>query len=313
MHIETRLVNGKKKYYLAHSYRANSRVLKARVFLGTDLSKEEIEKSAEKAREKLTEKVRSAKRIGDPYRTVLSSQEIREITLLTTKVRIKLAHLSEEDWKNFTEEFTYDTNAIEGSTISKKEVRQVLADRQWPPKSKEEISETLGVAEAVRYIRKTRDALSLELIRELHRMVFKNSKPFAGETRQRSGVEVSVVDSQGRVVHRGVPAKQVDSQVRKLVQWYHNSREEYPPFVLAAVVHNQFETIHPFQDGNGRVGRLLLINVLIKHGLPPLNIELENRKEYYEALGEYQTTGNLRPTLNLMLKEYRRLRVALKR
>ncbi len=174
MHVEIRRVNGRKKYYLAHSYRVNSRVRKVRVFLGTDLSQEEIERLTEKARVKLEEKVRSAKRIGDPYRTVLSPQEIEEITLLTTKVEIKLAHLSEEDWKNFTEDFTYDTNAIEGSTISKNEVRQVLEDRQWPPKSREEISETLGVAEAVRYIRSVEDQLSLELIRELHKIVFKN-------------------------------------------------------------------------------------------------------------------------------------------
>lgn len=313
VHIETRLVNGKRKYYLAHSYRADSRVLKARVFLGTDLGEEEVAKRAEKAEARLQEKVQSAKRISDPYRTVLSPRELKEITLLTAKVRVKLTHLSETDWKNFTETFTYDTNAIEGSTVSKKEVRQVLSDRQWPEKSKEEISETIGVAEAVEHIRTTGDPISLGLILELHRMVFKNSKPFAGETRQRNGFEVSVIDSQGKVIHRGAPASQVDSRLRRLVRWYRGNRDRYPAFVLAAVVHNQFETIHPFQDGNGRVGRLLLINILIKHGLPPLNIELKNRKEYYEALREYQTTGNLRPTLDLMLKEYRGLRSALKR
>ncbi len=313
MHVETRLVYGRRKYYLAHSYRANSKVRKLRVFLGTDLGEEEVAGLAKAAKATLGEKVAAAKRIGDPYRTVLSPQEIKEITLLTTKVEIKLAHLSEEDWKNFTEEFTYDTNAIEGSTVSKKEVKQVLADRRWPPKSKEEISETLGVAEAVRYIRETRDTISLDLIKELHRIVFKNSKPFAGETRQKSGVEVSVVDSQGKVVHQGAPARQVDALLRRLARWYNDNARKYPPFVLAAVVHNQFETIHPFQDGNGRVGRLLLINLLIKHGLPPMNIELEKRKEYYEALREYQTSGNLRPTLDLMLKEYRRLKAALRR
>lgn len=311
--MEIRLVNGKKKYYLAHSLRVNSKVRKVRVFLGTDLSQQEVAKLAKAAGARLEEKIQSARRIGDPYRTVLSPQEIEEITLFTTKVEIKLAHLSEEDWKNFTEEFTYDTNAIEGSTVSRKEVKQVLADRQWPPKSKEEISETLGVAEAVRYIRNARDVVSLELIMELHRIVFKNSKPFAGETRQKSGVEVTVVDSQGKVIHEGAPARQVDSLLRRLTRWYNDNAKAYPPFVLAAVVHNQFETIHPFQDGNGRVGRLLLINVLIKHGLPPLNIELENRKEYYEALRKYQINGNLRPTLDLMFKEYRRLRANLKR
>ncbi|MDV3293570.1 MAG: Fic family protein [Nitrososphaerales archaeon] len=313
MHIETREVNGKKKYYLAASYRSGGKVAKVRVFLGTDLGRDEVESLAERAKPELERKVRSAKSIGDPYRTVLSSKELREITILTTKVKAKLAHLSEEDWKAFTEEFTYHTNAIEGSTVSRKEVRQVLAEQQWPEKSKEEIAETLGVAEAVNYLRHGKDPISLDLIKDLHRLVFKNSKPFAGEMRQKRGAEVSIVDSLGRVVHRGAPPSQVDSMLRSLVRWYQDNGDKYPPFVLAAVVHNQFETIHPFQDGNGRVGRLLLINILLKHKLPPLNIELENRKEYYEALRAYQTTGNLRPTLELMLKEYRRLKATLRR
>jgi len=92
------------------------------------------------------------------------------------------------------------------------------------------------------------------------------------------------------------------------VKWYDANKGSYQPLVLAAVVHNQFETIHPFKDGNGRVGRLLLINILLKQGLPPVNIDLRNRAEYYHALLEYQVKGNLRPSIELLLKEYRRLR-----
>ena len=313
MHVEIRIVNGKKKYYLAVSYRRGPKVAKVRVFLGTDLTKDEIMSRSLEARKELENKIRAAKTIGDPYRTILSQEEMDEIRLLTTRVKVKLAHLSEDDWKSFTEEFTYHTNAIEGSRVSKGEVRQILGDQRWPERSREEISETLGVAEAVKYIRRSKVHLSVGLVRELHRIVFKNSKPFAGETRRKSGVEVSVVDRAGNVIHRGAPSSQVDAKLEGLVTWYHENKGEYPSFVLAAVVHNQFETIHPFEDGNGRIGRLLLINVLLKHGLPPLNIEIENRKEYYEALREYQTTGDLRPTLDLMLKEYRRLRSMLKR
>ncbi len=307
------MVNGKKKHYLAASYRLGPRIRKVRVFLGTDLNKDELDERLGVAKNELQDKIKSAKAIGDPYRTILSPREMEEVVLLTTKVRVKLAHFSEDDWRNFTEEFTYHTNAIEGSRVSKQEVKQILGDLQWPEKSKEEISETLGVAEAVKYLRQSKDHLSVELIRELHRIVFKNSKPFAGETRRKSGVEVSVVDSAGRTVHQGAPASQVDLMLKRLVVWYRENRNGYPPLALAAVVHDQFETIHPFEDGNGRVGRLLLINILLKHSLPPLNIEVENRMEYYEALREYQTKGNLRPTLDLMLKEYRRLRTALKR
>ena len=308
-----RVVNGRKKYYLAASYRLGQRIAKVRVFLGTDLSKEDVDRRSVETRRELENKIRSAKSIGDPYRTVLSSEEMREVSLLSTRVKVRLAHFSEDDWKVFTEEFTYHTNAIEGSRVSKQEVRQILGDREWPERSKEEISETLGVAEAVRRLRHAEDPISMELIRELHKTVFKNSKSFAGQTRRKSGVEVFVADSAGKIIHRGAPASQVDTMLKRLVAWYRESKDRYPPLVLAAVVHNQFETIHPFEDGNGRVGRLLLASVLLKHGMPPLNIEIENRREYYDALREYQKTGNLRPTLDLMLKEYRRLRATLNR
>ncbi|MBI2080025.1 Fic family protein [Candidatus Micrarchaeota archaeon] len=89
--------------------------------------------------------------------------------------------------------------------------------------------------------------------------------------------------------------------------------KRYRPLVLAAVVHNQFENIYPFQDGNGRVGRLLLNNILLKHRLPPLNIELKNRSQYYQALQAYEKGHNIRPMLELLLKEYRNLKKTIKR
>lgn len=86
----------------------------------------------------------------------------------------------------------------------------------------------------------------------------------------------------------------------------------YPGIVLAAVAHNQFENIHPFADGNGRVGRILMNNILLKHRLPPININLKNRFEYYETLQEYESNQNIKPTLNLFLKEYKALKKDLK-
>lgn len=77
--------------------------------------------------------------------------------------------------------------------------------------------------------------------------------------------------------------------------------------MLAAVVHNQFENIHPFADGNGRVGRILLNNILLKHNLPPINIDFKNRAEYYESLQEYERNHNLKPTIELFMKEYKDL------
>jgi len=312
MHIEIRKAKGKKKYYLSHSYRKGEKILKIRVYLGEDLSDKQIAEKRKEAEVKIQDRLRSARFIHDPYRTVLTSAELKELRSLEVKGRIRLIHLSENDWLKFSEAFTYDTNAIEGSTIEGKEVANILEKDEWPDKPKEEISETYGVAEAVAYIRKINEHVSLELLKELHRIVFKNSKPFAGRFRER-GVEVVISDTFGNIVHRGAPSSQVVSLLKELESWYKKNRRKYPPLVLAAVVHNQFENIHPFQDGNGRVGRLLLINILIKHGLPPLNIELKNRREYYGALQAYEKDGNIRPMIELMLKEYRKLRKTLKK
>jgi len=304
MHIETRVVNNRKKYYLAHSYREKDKIRKVRVFLGTDLSESEVAGLVTNAQERLTKRWEQLKAINDPYRTVLSPEELNAIKELTAAVKVKLVHMSENDWRRFTEEFTYNTNAIEGSTVSLNEVQNILKQRMWPNRSKEEISETLGVAEAVKYTRATKETFSIELVKKIHKIIFKNSKPFAGKLRQ---IEVVVTNGSGGVAHRGVPARDLLSHLRRLKLWYDTNKSVYPPFVLAAVIHNQFENIHPFEDGNGRVGRLLLINILLKNDLPPIHIEMENRREYYNTLHSYQEQGNLRPTITLMIKEYKKL------
>jgi Fic family protein len=311
MYIEIRRQGRKKKYYLVRSYRKDGKVRNVRIYLGVDLSSAELEVRKKPAEARLNELTDMRGRISDPFETVLSSGELKELKNLEKRAHLKITHLSEDDWRKFTEVFTYDTNAIEGSTIDSKEVAEILEKGKWPDKPKGDISETYGVAKAISFIRKTKEHISLRFILELHRFVFENSKPFAGKLRP-IGVEVVVADRYGHIVHRGAPSTQVRSLLLELVRWYGKNRKKYPPLVLAAVVHNQFENIHPFQDGNGRVGRLLLSNILLKHGMPPLNIELRIRHEYYAALQAYQKEHNLRPTMELMLKEYRNLKRILK-
>jgi Fic family protein len=312
VHVEIRELKGVKKYYLAHSFREGNRVRKVRVFLGNNLTEEALKLQQKNAAVELKRRLAEAKTIRDPYLTALSTFELKELETLEARGDLQVRHLSEADWTKFKEIFTYDTNAIEGSRIEATEAKNILENKGWPQdKSKQDIAETLGVAEAVDYIRRTDEHISLEFIKELHHIVFKNSKDFAGAFRPK-GVEVVVADAFGNIVHRGAPSQQIESLLKELVRWYNQNKTKCPPLVLSAVVHNQFEVIHPFQDGNGRVGRLLLNNVLLKHNLPPLNIELKNRTEYYVALKAYEKENNIRPTIDLMLKEYRVLKKMLK-
>ena len=307
MHVEIREIKGVIHYYLAHSYRKLGRVRKVRIYLGSNLSKDELISKRRAAEDTLSKKAFILKGIAYPYHTVLSGSEIAELKNFKPIGKIRLSHLSEDDWLKFTEKFSYDTNAIEGSSIDQKEAKKIIEKNEWPDKPKHEISETQGVAEAIRYIRKTKEHISIQLILDLHRLVFNNSKAFAGHFRK-SDEEVAVMDSSGKIIHHGAPSRNVNALLKSLIRWYNEYRNEYPPIVLAAVVHNQFENIHPFRDGNGRVGRLLLVNILLKHGLPPVNIELKNRMVYYDSLQEYEINGNIRPTIELIIKEYKKLR-----
>jgi Fic family protein len=186
-------------------------------------------------------------------------------------------------------------------------VNELLDKDKWPDKSKEDIAEAFGVDEAIRYIRINKEHISVELIKKIHKIVFKNSKPFAGKLRKK-GEEVVVMGSGGVVEHEGAPQARINHLLKKLVNWYEENKNNYPALILGAVIHNQFENIHPFRDGNGRVGRILLNNIIIKHSLPPVNIDFKNRAEYYESLQEYEKNHNLKPTIELYMKEYASLK-----
>ncbi len=312
MHVEKRKLGRKVKYYLAHSFREGAKVHKARKYLGANLTTKLLEERKSLAKALIEEEIRRYRVIRDPLSFELSEREIAWVKGIESKIPVRINHLSEAQWQAFSEIFTYNTNAIEGSTLSSKEVKEILENDKWPEKPKGDIAEVYGVNEAVKFIRKTTEHLStrLVIVKELHRIVFSNSKPFAGQLRK-PGEEVAVVASLGNIVHQGAPQSRIRYLLNELVRWYQKNRKKYPGFVLAAVVHNQFENIHPFRDGNGRVGRLLLNNILIKHKLPPINISLNHRMEYYASLQAYEKNHDMKPTIELFLKEYKTIEKAM--
>ena len=311
MHVEKRKNVKKVKYYLAHSFREGSKVHKIRKYLGADLNESLLKYRKAKAEILISEEINKYKIIKDPIQTELSEEEINFVKKLEAKIALKVSHLSVKQWRVFSELFAYNTNAIEGSELNSKEVKEILEEDKWPDKSKSDIAEAYGVNEAIEYIKKTKEHISVNLIKEIHKIVFKNSKSFAGELRKK-GEEVVVRDGLRNLVHEGAPQSRLIYLINELIKWYNAHKNKYPSLILAAVVHNQFENIHPFKDGNGRVGRILLNNILIKNDLLPINIDLKNRKEYYASLQAYEKEHNLRPTIELFIKEYKNLKKILR-
>jgi len=294
MYVEKRKSGKNIKYYLVHSYREKDKVEKIRKYLGTNLSKKELEKKKEIVEKIILELLEEIN--TKVFFFSLTKKQIEKLN----EYKIKVVHLSEKEWANFTEDFVFNTNAIEGSTISEEEVSEILHKKK--AENAEEI-ETKGVAKGLEYIRKTKEDLSLDLLLKLHKFCFDGSKDFAGKFRK---VNVVVKNSAGQVLHSGVLKEELRDYLNDFIEWYKENKNKFKPLVLAAIIHNQFEYIHPFQDGNGRVGRLLLNFILVKNNYPLINIMLEDRAEYYKTLQEYSKKDNLKSTLNFLIKQYKK-------
>ena len=294
MHIEKRKQGNNTKYYLSHSYRVGKKTKKIRHYLGLNLSEDEIEERRGEAEEEIMQQMQAK---TDLLKFSLTKKEIEKLNEYDRGVEI--VHLDVDGWKAFTEKFVFNTNAIEGSTVTPQEVHDLLRHNEDATSSDE--LEALNVAKAVEFIQNTDEELSVELILKLHMICFEGSKKFAGKLRD---VEVVIRNAYGEIVHRGVPRDEIKRELEDMASWYRDNSDELKPLVLAALIHNQFEYIHPFEDGNGRVGRLLLNYVLLKHNYPPINILFEDRGRYYYCLQQYSKENKLEDTLEFLVEQY---------
>jgi Fic family protein len=185
-------------------------------------------------------------------------------------------------------EWTYHSNAIEGNTLSLRETKVVLEGITVGGKSLREHFEAINHRDAILYVEDivaNGEALSEWQIRNLHGLVLKGIDDHeAGRYRQEnvviSGASTTPPDF-----------LQLPAQMAALVAW-HAQAGAMHPVTRAAELHTRFVKMHPFVDGNGRTGRLLLNFELMKFGYPPAVIRKEDRLSYYDALDEACVTGD---------------------
>ncbi len=294
MFVEIRERGKSRKFYLVHTYRHNDKIKRVSRYLGSNLNEQKLLELRKKSEQHLLDEIKEQNILNFE----LTTEEIEEFKKYKPKIEIN--HLHTQNWKRFTENFTYNTNAIEGSNVTLSEVRELLEQKEIPKNHDE--TETLNVAKAVEFIKTNKENISVAFLKKLHGICFKGTKNFAGETRT---VEVVIRDGYGNIVHQGAPFKDVESLLNHLCTWYSTYEKKYPPLLLAAVMHNEFEKIHPFQDGNGRVGRLLLNYVLLRHGYPPMNIKYKDRARYYQCLQLYDQKNDLKSMLRFLMSQYK--------
>ncbi len=287
VYTEIKEKDGRKYYYRVISQRKGEKVDKKRIYLGADLDKK-----------KLSEKEIQADKELMLLSTLLTDKEKKELE------RIKKEYLNqpkanlENRYESFISLFTYDSTNIEGNTLTLQETSQLLFEGRTPRKSIREINEIINHKKAFDYILKSKGEISKDFILNLHSLVVKDT--LRSELNNQIGKYRTL-----QVYIRGTKwlppkTKEVPKEMASLLSWHTKNKNKIHPLVLSAYFHSAFETIHPFVDGNGRVGRLLMNFILHKKGYPMINILNKRKHEYYHALEISQIKGDLRTLVKFL-------------
>lgn len=190
---------------------------------------------------------------------------------------------NQEYFEDFITRSTYHSNGIEGNTLSYAETYAILFnDNAFEVSAKpREIYEAINHKYAVNYILNHLEGeLSERLIKDTAILINRNISEILGYR----SVPVRIRGAE----HIPPDPVQLPQQMMYFVHNYNHTKFD-SVYQKAAQMHLQFERIHPFEDGNGRTGRLLLNYELIKNNLAPVVIPKDQRSEYFEMLGDYDS------------------------
>ena len=204
----------------------------------------------------------------------------------------ELERLNEE----FLTEYTYNSNAIEGNTLTLRETDMVLRGLTIDQKSLKEHLEVIGHKEAFDFVTelvKEKCEINERVIKQIHYLVLADKKDDRGVYRR---VPVRIMGA----AHETAQPYLIVTKMEELLRNYLASEEHI--VTKLARFHIEFEGIHPFIDGNGRTGRLLVNLELMKAGYPPIDIKFTDRIAYYNAFDEYHVKHNLKAMESLFAK-----------
>lgn len=284
--VARKLIKGKTYYYLEHTIRVNGKRTTKSKYLGSKLPRDLVN-----ARIRFLFELNKSKWFDDFDR--IRRNYVAELKS-TPRSAIEKA-LSE-----FLVRFTYNTQRIEGSTLTHIETAELLEHKVSPSgKPIEDAKEAEAHARLFHEMLEQKNDLSLSLTEEWNWKLLKDTKPdIAGKIR-RHGVRISG--------SKFIPPTPVELRplMNDFFLWYHKTKDKTNPVELAGLVHLKFVTIHPFPDGNGRISRLMMNFILHRYGYPMLNIEYRRRIAYYNSLERSQIGKDERPFINWFFRRYR--------
>ena len=283
--LKKKILKGKSYYYLEHSTRKGKKVQKKELYLGT-----KIPTNIDELKKNFLDSIYRERWYDDI--DIIRQRFSKEQRTMPKSVK-------EKEIRNFATRFTYDTQRIEGSTLTRRETADLL-ERGITPKSKlmQDVHEAQAHMELFYEILKSKKELSFQTILGWHWKLFQLTKSdIAGKIRKHP---VAISGS------KFVPPSHVEvyPMLTEFLRWYHKNKHKLHPVELAALAHLKFVTIHPFGDGNGRITRLVMNFILNRKNYPMLDIPYEGRNSYYNALERSQLKKQDKIFLQWLVKRY---------
>lgn len=297
VYIYKKSIGNKEYYYLRVSERKGNRVIaKDLAYLGENL--EQVNKNLNKLPQ-YSKQIRKAYKTihnfleSNRYLEKIKKTKIKKDNYLGSKLlqieACKLHYIKEfknyprltkkEIFKNFVIEFAFNTTSIEGNIIKLNEVRNLLQEGITPKdKPLRDIYDLKNTEEVFMNFLESTQKITHEFIINIHKGLIKNIDPRIGYRTQ----DVRVIKSNFKTT----PAPYIKIDMGLLLEWYEKNKNKLHPLVLATIFHHKFEKIHPFFDGNGRTGRILLNYILIINDYPPVVIHTKTRSDYLQTLGK---------------------------
>lgn len=198
--------------------------------------------------------------------------------------------------QEFMIEFTYHSNAIEGNTLTLQETAIVLEGMTVDQKPLKDHLEAVGHRDAFLYISDiaTKEIpLNESTIKDIHSLVLMNQPEDKGVYRR---INVRIVGAYTEPVAPYL----IEPKIKDLLARDEERKTTMNIIERIALFHLEFEGIHPFIDGNGRTGRLILNLELIRNGYPAINVKFSDRKRYYDAFDSFYRDNNAKPMINLI-------------
>ena len=289
--ISSKMINGKKRHYLEKSIRLlDGNVKKFSVYL-KDYNPKGKYKELGYYKKLLDNKAynESIEFASKYYRKLNVFSEdllkrLEEIKLDYNKITKKLSHNQTQDViDRFTVNFTYESNAIEGNSLTIKDVTMILQEKKViKNKDLREIYETVNTKEAMNLIFSNKLKINEDDIKKLHQILVKNT-----------GINYGYKEIPNILIGRNVKTtapEKVKQEMDKLIEGYQQNKDMHP-LQKVADFHGKFERIHPFEDGNGRTGRLLINIMLLEYGYPPLIIRKSHKINYFNALSAFDNNS----------------------